>query len=40
MGFREIHSPPPLIMDKTIINSRKSGGERAPELFGLLGNIN
>lgn len=36
MGFREIRSPPPLIMDKTIINSPRGGGE----LLGLLGNIN
>lgn len=35
MGFHEIRSPPPLIMDKTIINSTRKG-----KLFGLLGNIN
>lgn len=37
MGFREIRSPPPLIMAKTIINSTGVGVD---ELFGLLGNIN
>lgn len=39
MGFREIRSPPPLIMDKTIINSTRWGREER-KLFGLLGNIN